>query len=145
MAKIKIVHDNTEEAIHNLDEAVEAAMEKIGMKMEGYAKLELTSQDAVDTGRLRNSISHVTHTKAESKSYRWGDSSKGRGTKGGSDSTDPRSIPKEHTVVVGTNVEYAPYIELGTSKQAARPFLKPSVVDHLDEYKKILKEELKNE
>jgi HK97 gp10 family phage protein len=29
--------------------------------------------------------------------------------------------------VVGTNVEYAPYVELGTSKMAAQPFLLPAL------------------
>lgn len=28
---------------------------------------------------------------------------------------------------VGTNVEYAPYVELGTSKMAAQPFLLPAL------------------
>ena len=29
--------------------------------------------------------------------------------------------------VIGTNVEYAPYVELGTSKMAAQPFLLPAL------------------
>lgn len=32
----------------------------------------------------------------------------------------------ELSVYVGTNVEYAPYVELGTSRQEAQPFLKPA-------------------
>ena len=28
---------------------------------------------------------------------------------------------------IGTNVEYAPYVELGTSKMAAQPFLLPAL------------------
>ena len=38
--------------------AMARAMEMIGLQMEGYAKEELTRQHAVDTGRLRNSITH---------------------------------------------------------------------------------------
>ena len=30
--------------------------------------------------------------------------------------------------VVGSNVEYAPYVEYGTSKMAAQPFLRPAVL-----------------
>jgi len=41
----------------------------------------------------------------------------------------------EESVYVGTNVEYAPYVEFGTSKMAAQPYLKPAVDNHLDEYK----------
>jgi len=76
------------------------------------------------------------------------------------------------TVVVGTDVEYAPYVELGTGKYAepgtskakkipwhyqdekgnwhttsgmpARPFLRPAIEIHLDEYRKILEDELKS-
>lgn len=29
--------------------------------------------------------------------------------------------------IVGTDVEYAPYVELGTSKMAAQPFLRPAL------------------
>lgn len=29
--------------------------------------------------------------------------------------------------VIGTNVEYAPYVELGTSRMAAQPFLLPAL------------------
>lgn len=39
---------------------------------------------------------------------------------------------------IGTNVEYAPYVELGTSRMRAQPYLKPAVADHVNEYRKIL-------
>lgn len=29
--------------------------------------------------------------------------------------------------IVGTNVEYAPYVEYGTSRSTARPYLRPAV------------------
>lgn len=74
----------------------------------------------------------------------------------------------EDTVYVGTNVEYAPYVELGTGKFAEggggrptpwsyqddkgnwhttngmkpQPYLKPAIENHLDEYKQYLKDEL---
>ncbi len=52
------------------------------------------------------------------------------------------------------NVEYAPYVELGTGSfyqggtpsipgQKAQPYLKPAVADHADEYKRIIKDVLK--
>jgi len=52
----------------------------------------------VDTGRLRASLSHVENDF-------------------GSDNP---------SVEIGTNVEYAPAIEFGTSKQPAKPFLFPA-------------------
>ena len=71
-------------------------------------------------------------------------------------------------VVLGTNNEYAPYVELGTGKytqggrqdpwvyqdekgnwhhtngQRAQPFLKPAVADHKQTYRNIIEDELKN-
>jgi HK97 gp10 family phage protein len=34
--------------------------------------------------------------------------------------------------LVGTNVEYAPYVEAGTSRQTAKPFLKPAGDENRD-------------
>ena len=46
----------------------------------------------------------------------------------------------ENVEVIGTNVEYAPYVELGTGKMDARPFLRPAAENHVDEYKFVLKQ-----
>lgn len=40
---------------------------------------------------------------------------------------------------IGTNVEYAPYIELGTSRRKPRPYLRPAAENHANEYKEIVK------
>lgn len=41
---------------------------------------------------------------------------------------------------VGTNVEYAAYVELGTSKKMKpRPYLRPAAQNYADEYKQIVK------
>lgn len=49
----------------------------------------------------------------------------------------------EKAVYIGTNVEYAPYIELGTSRMKARPYLRPAAANHADEYKQIVKAALR--
>lgn len=46
---------------------------------------------------------------------------------------------EENAVYIGTNVEYGPYIELGTSRRHPHPYLKPAAADHADEYRAILK------
>ena len=48
----------------------------------------------------------------------------------------------EKTVAIGTNVEYAPYQELGTVKMRAHPYLRPGVEGHQAEWKHILENEL---
>lgn len=46
-------------------------------------------------------------------------------------------------VKVGTDVEYAPYVELGTRNQRAQPYLKPSILDNVSYYKQIIEKILK--
>ena len=41
----------------------------------------------------------------------------------------------EQAVYIGTNVEYASWVELGTSRTQPRPYLKPAVVNYMSEYK----------
>lgn len=50
----------------------------------------------------------------------------------------------EQTEYIGTNVEYAPYVEFGTSRQRAQPYLKPAVANHTDEYVKFIEETIKS-
>jgi Mu-like prophage protein gpG len=63
------------------------------------------------------------------------------GTMRGSVDTDH----DERTVVIGTNLEYAPYHELGTSK-GIKPihFLKRAATEHTEEYKNLVKDSLEN-
>jgi HK97 gp10 family phage protein len=52
----------------------------------------------------------------------------------------------EHCVYIGSNVEYAPYQELGTNRMKAanggRGFLRPAVEDNMEKIQSIFKEEL---
>lgn len=49
----------------------------------------------------------------------------------------------DDTVTIGTNVEYAQCVEEGTSKQKAKPYLRPAIENNLDKYKAIVENELK--
>ena len=129
MASVDIT-DNTGEARNELNAAIERALTQCGMIAEGYAKLLCP----VDTGRLRGSIVYATafsHSEgeepAEPKDY------------------ELHGAPAENEVVIGTNVEYAPYVELGTRKQKAQPFLRPAAEDHASEYGEIIESELKGQ
>lgn len=123
--------------------ALERTLYKIGLLMEKYAKEEISKpkphktdpspRPNVDTGRLRNSIIFATET----------DHGSGSSPADASDYS-PKSIPERGDVYVGTNVEYAQYLEFGTSKNMGPfPFLKSAVVDHLDEYKSLIESEMK--
>lgn len=127
-------HDNSKEISAEIKAALLRGLEKIGLVAEGYAK----KLCPVDTGNLRNSITHVL------------------------DEQEPAAI-------IGTDNEYAAYVELGTGIYAeggggrptpwvyqdakgnwhytrgnkAQPFLKPSAADHAIQYRKILEDELK--
>lgn len=46
---------------------------------------------------------------------------------------------QENAVYIGTNVEYAPYVELGTRRQDPHPYLRPAASEHGEEYRAILK------
>ena len=108
------------------------ALEKCGLVAERHAK-EICP---VDTGNLRNSITHQVER-------------------------------DELAVYIGSNSEYAAYVELGTGKyypggrktpwvyqdakgnwhlthgQRAQPYLKPAVADYVKTYRGIIEQELK--
>lgn len=70
----------------------------------------------VDTGRLRGSIS--------SEVRRAG-----------------KSIIKG---AIGSGVEYAPFVEMGTSRMDAQPFLRPSIEAHRDDLRRLAAEAVDN-
>ena len=153
MSGIEITNDHTAEVIAEKDAAVLQALEAIGIKCEGYAKLLCP----VDTGRLRNSITHALAGSApaidsytNNSTHATTNATQRAGTAGKpvevKTYTYEGSAPGgEEAVYVGTNVEYAPYVEYGTQRTTAQPFLKPAVHDHADEYKKIAESFLKGQ
>lgn len=104
---VTVNEDNTEEASQGIQRAIDRALEEIGLAAEGYAKRACP----VDTGNLRNSITHAVES-------------------------------ADNAVYIGTNVEYAPYVELGTSRQKAQPFLRPAASEHGAQYRQVLKKAL---
>lgn len=61
MADVKLI-DNSDEAIEAMHTAVEAALEAIGQQAVTHAKQNITEAGRVDTGALRNSVSHIVAT-----------------------------------------------------------------------------------
>lgn len=139
---IEIIEDNSKEVLQELEKATQVVLTMIGMKAEKYAKAlcpvgtpESTGKKGYRGGTLRNSITFQA------------------------ESTDEGGL-----VQIGSNVEYAPYVELGTGPQFKAPpeweqfdapqgsgggkgmkpryFLRDAIQDHLDEYVTIIKREL---
>ena len=130
------IKDNTKEVLSAMEKAIERGLEAIGMTAERYAK---KNETAVDTGFLRNSITYaVSGGSANTKSYKSNDGSKIGIYEG--------QAPKEKNkaVYIGTNVEYAPYIELGTRSGKGLHFLQRAAAEHSSEYKKLLEDSMKN-
>lgn len=127
------IHDNSKEVSAAIKEALLRGLEKCGLVAEGYAK----KLCPVDTGNLRNSITHVV------------------------DEQEPAVIIGTNNsyaayVCLGTG-KYAdggrptPWVYKDakgqfhwTAGNKAQPFLKPAVSDHAEQYRDILKKELEN-
>lgn len=122
-------NDNSDAIKKALEDAIPRALVSVGEQVHGYAVDACT----VDTGLLRNSL---TYALAGEKAHITEYSDKKGIQYGYYTGTAPNSeIP---TVFIGTNVEYAPYVELGTLRMDAQPFLKPSVTEHKDQYKQMI-------
>lgn len=109
MSKV-VIKSHLGEVLSELNNRVPTILEALGIEAEGNAVTEITELGAVDTGRLRGSISHAHD---------------------------------DTSAYIGTNVEYGQYVELGTRKMAARPFLRNAITNYTDDYKRIIEEGLK--
>ena len=118
------VENNSQLVLGELEKATERALYAIGVKaVEGSVDAISGRYDidpAVDTGRLRASISFVT----------------ANGEKGDSGAMSPPNAqagdrlsgkaPK-NSVIAGSNVSYSELVHNGTSKMAGRPFLREGI------------------
>lgn len=52
---------------------------------------------------------------------------------------------QEPAAYIGTNVIYAPFVELGTSRRKKKPYLKPAIQNYSEEYKEIFRRYFKGE
>lgn len=119
MSGFKIDQNNIPTAKEELEMKIARALEMIGIQAEGYAKALCPVGTPESTGI---------------PGYRGG--------------TLRNSITHQvdmsvDGVYIGTNVEYAPYVELGTVKMKKRPYLKPAIEQHMNEYRTIALNELK--
>lgn len=125
--------DNSGAVLSAFHSAVEKALEECGLVAEGYAK----KLAPVDTGNLRNSISHkvdpeepAVYVGSNSLYAAYQEFGTGIYTEGG------RDTPWVYQDEKG-NWHW-------TRGNKAQPFLKPAVADHARQYRQIIEQELKN-
>lgn len=131
------LEDHTDEILERINTAIIRALFRMGMQAESFAKKNITLQNAVDTGRLRNSITFDINEE-ENMTY--------VGT----------AVEYGTYVELGTGKYYpggrpTPWVYKDakgnwhmTHGQRARPFLKPAATNHKQTYKNILEDEMKN-
>lgn len=128
--------DNSAALNAKLETAIKRALIQIG----GIAESAAKERCPVDTGLLANSITYALGGEAPNISRYKDNAGEQEGEYTG---TAPKDRKNEYSVYVGTNVQYAPYQELGTVKMPnGNPFLRPAIEANREAFKQILKEEI---
>lgn len=127
--------DNSDRILREFDRKIALACEMIGSEAERNAKEDCP----VDTGRLRNSITYAVK------------GGQGLANQEPGEQADPEEYrkltePEEKTVYIGTNVKYAPPVELRdvNHKSGKAHFLRDAVANHGKKYEEIAKTALKS-
>lgn len=152
----KIESDNTEKVKEAVQDAVLNALDAAGLQAATLARRELQNTPSrIDTGLLRNSITHAVSGKAPKiGSYKGSNTHTSdspsavkrklvgkpappprSGTYTGTAPSDPDG---KKAVYVGTNVEYAGYVHEGTGHMAPNRFLKNALGNNKAELEKII-------
>lgn len=136
---IDIIDNNKDKILEHLEKEKPRILEIIGLKAEKYAKALCPVGTVESTGK--------------------------KGYRGGTLRNSITHSVSEDTVSIGSNVEYAPYVELGTGPNFTpppewesfntpkgsgighgyvkpRPYLRPAIEEHRAEYEQIMKSEL---
>ena len=132
--------DNSKEYKDLLNQAIRRGLRTIGMRAETHAK----ENCPVDTGYARNSITYaLSGESAAVSSYEADRGKNGKPPRTGKYSGTMGKI-EDNYVVIGSNVEYFPFIEEGARGREARHTLRKAATDHKDEYKQLLTDSIKN-
>lgn len=130
---VDVVADATALIKRQIRDASEQAITKAAFDIEAQAKQGITTQDAIDTGATKASI-YASTPRVRKYSQIIGRVRTMRGPGQHSKTTTRKETPVfdevvpfgplEAIVTVGT--QYAQYIEYGTKRMAARPFMEPA-------------------
>ena len=132
--------DNSKEYKELLTQAIRRGLRTIGMRAETHAK----ENCPVDTGYASNSITFALSGEPTNiSSYEADRGKNGEPPKTGKYSGTMGNTEEKY-VVIGSNVEYFPFIEEGARGRKARHTLRKAATDHKDEYKQLLTDSIKN-
>lgn len=106
------IEDNTPQLLAELERKKAELLDAWGNELYKAIYDTMTVDKVVDTGRLRGSISYST----PHKDYK-------NPTPANTMDDFVQGVREDNTVVYGSNVEYASYVNSGTSKQRARKFI----------------------
>lgn len=129
------ITDNADEFRNEMERKMEKALEQMGQYAEDEAKLNLERPPRrVDTGRLRNSITHATPGNSGFTNSYSDDEGNEYTDQIGQVSQDDKSA------YIGTNVEYAEEIHEGRPGLDPNRFLRNAVEQNQDTYRRMIDE-----
>lgn len=136
MAQIVLeITDNTELVKKALEGNIDNALFIAGLEVQKDVVNFIVEDRVIDTGRLKSSISFVTPTRIGVGKASWNSRS--------GDQLSGKALP--NSVEIGTNVDYAVYVNNGTSRQRARHFLETGIYRALPRLKPIIERVLKGD
>lgn len=147
---IRVKVDNTAQAKAEMQKKIRVALNAAGIQAASAAREEIQkSPKRIDTGLLRNSITHAMDGEgAAIGSYKADKASKytGKipdpGTYTGKAEKEPEG---KEAVYIGTNVDYAIYVHEGTDTMAANRFIKNAIENNAAELIEIIKSQLQGD
>lgn len=135
-------HSDQEKVVAKVNKAIDKALRLVGGQAERFAKETISNMKAVDTGFLRNSITWAIDGSEPNITRYKDDAGEQKGQYEGSvPASDDENV---RSVYIGTNVYYAPYVELGTTRMQARPFLSSTIQSHAKDFEALFREAFSN-
>lgn len=142
------IKDNSGAVMEQVMGQISLALDLMGEVVEGYAKDDCP----VDTGLLRNSLTHAVSGVTVNTTYhadygsnrnasggRYSASDVNAGSVGIGSMSGQIGSANDPACYVGSNVEYAPYVEFGDYNHTTgkNHFLRDAGQDHIDELKNV--------
>ena len=126
------IEDNSDKILAELDSKMPEVLNGMGNELYKSIYSFMTEDKVVDTGRLRGSISYSTPYNNYS-----------RPTLANTPDDFIENVKEKDTVVYGSNVEYANYVNSGTSKQRARKFIQTGTYRAVPQIQRVVENILK--